>query len=173
MTDAYLVGRVGELHGADVSKGLLDAARAANPQVGYHEFDGVTLPFEDAAVDAAFAICVLHHIEPYDRQAFVQEMRRVTRPGGLVLLYEHNPFNPLTRVAVSRCEFDEGVVLLRLREARRLLRSAGAPPVESRYIAFFPWSTRFLRTIERGLSRLPLGAQYVVAGRSAASTSSP
>src|SRR2546425_10587917 len=40
LTDAYLVGHVGELHGADVSRGLLAAARAANPQVGYHEFDG-------------------------------------------------------------------------------------------------------------------------------------
>jgi hypothetical protein len=92
-------------------------------------------------------------------------MRRVTRPGGLVTIYEHNPFNPLTRVAVSRCEFDQGVVLLRPAEARRLLSEAAAPPVELRYIAFFPWERRVFRAVERGLSRVPLGGQYVGVGR--------
>jgi SAM-dependent methyltransferase len=165
VTDAHLVGRVGELHGADVSQGLLDAAAAANPQAAYHRFNGDVLPFDEGAFDVSFAICVLHHVEPPDRAALVREMRRVTRAGGLVTIYEHNPLNPLTRVAVSRCEFDKGVVLLRSAEARRLLSEAGAPSVESRYIAFFPWERRVLRTIERGLSRLPLGGQFVVVGR--------
>jgi SAM-dependent methyltransferase len=165
LTDAYLVGRVGELHGADVSKGLLETAEASNPQVGYHWFDGVVLPFDDGAFDVSFAICVLHHVEPDGQGSLVREMRRVTRAGGLVTIYEHNPFNPLTRIAVNRCEFDRGVHLLRPGETRRLLRGAGVPPVESRYIAFFPWEAPVLRRIERGLSRLPLGGQYVVVGR--------
>jgi SAM-dependent methyltransferase len=179
LTDAYLVGRLGELHGADVSKGLLETAQASNPGVEYHWFNGAALPFDDGAFDVSFAICVLHHVEPGERGSLVREMRRVTRGGGLVTIYEHNPFNPLTRIAVNRCEFDRGVHLLRSGETRRLLRGAGAPPVESRYIAFFPWETPVLRRIERGLSRLPLGGQYVVVGRaedqprSAASTSSP
>ncbi len=165
VTDAFLAGRVGELHSADLSRGLLDAAAAANPQVRYHWFDGVTLPFEDGAFDVSFAICVLHHVEPGERPSLMREMGRVTRPGGLVAVYEHNPFNPLTRIAVDRCEFDRGVVLLRPAETRHLLRRAGAPPVESRYIAFFPWETRVLRRIERRLSRVPLGGQFVVVGQ--------
>ena len=28
------------------------------------------------------------------------------------MIYEHNPLNPLTRLAVARSEFDEGVELL-------------------------------------------------------------
>jgi hypothetical protein len=92
-------------------------------------------------------------------------MRRVTRAGGLLVIYEHNPLNPATRVAVACCEFDEGVDLLRPGEVRRLLRDADAQPLESRYIVFFPWELRVLRTLERRLSRLPLGAQFVVVGR--------
>ena len=84
------------------------------------------------------------------------------RPGGLVVVYEHNPLNPLTRVAVSRCEFDEGVELLSRGETKSLLRRAGLEPIESRYIAFFPWRGRGLRALEHGLARLPLGGQYVV-----------
>jgi SAM-dependent methyltransferase len=165
ITDAYLVGRVGELHGADLSRELLAAAAAANPEARYHWFDGVALPFDDGAFDASFAICVLHHVNPGERAALVGEMARVTRAGGLVVIYEHNPLNPLTRVVVARCEFDEDVVLLRPAETQRLLRGARAPDVESRYIAFFPWQTQLLRAIERGLSRVPLGGQFVVIGR--------
>jgi SAM-dependent methyltransferase len=165
VTDTYLAGRVRELHGADVSIEILDAAAAANPQVGYHHYDGAALPFPDASFDATFTICVLHHVEPDKRPGLVWEMRRVTRPGGVVAIYEHNPLNPLTRVAVARCEFDEGVVLLGRGEARRLLAEAGAPPVESRYIAFFPWRPGVFRLVERGIGWLPLGGQYAVVGR--------
>lgn len=169
VTDAYMVGSVGELHGADVSQALLDTASAANPNVRYQVYDGVTLPFDGGAYDATFAVCVLHHVEPGSRAALVREMARVTRPGGLIAIYEHNPFNPLTRLAVSRCEFDEGVELLRPSETRRLLSNAGALPAESRYIAFFPWEVHSLRRLEHGLARVPLGGQYVVAGRVGAS----
>ena len=44
---------------------------------------------------------------------FVADMVRVTRPGGLVCVIEHNPLNPLTRLAVNRCPFDADAVLLR------------------------------------------------------------
>ncbi len=135
----------------------------------YRSFDGVTLPFDAGAYDITFAVCVLHHVEAGSRAALVGEMARVTRPGGLVALYEHNPFNPLTRLAVSRCDFDKGVVLLRPSETRRLLTDAGAHPVESRYIAFFPWEAPSLRRLEQRLARVPLGGQYVVAGRVRAS----
>ena len=165
ITDAHLVGRVGELHGVDVAGNLLDEAAAANPGARYHAFDGATLPFEDGAFDASFAICVLHHVEPDQRPSLVREMRRVTRPGGLAAVYEHNPWNPGTRVVVATCEFDVGVQLLHPAETRRLLGTAGFVPVESRYTALFPWSRPVFRKIERGLSRVPLGAQFVVVGR--------
>ena len=45
-----------------------------------------------------------------------------------------------------------------------MLRAAGFLPAESRYVACFPWRGRGFRAIERVLARLPLGAQYVVAG---------
>lgn len=164
VTDTYLADRVRELHGVDVSQDALAAAAAANPGVGYHHYDGAALPFADEAFDATFTICVLHHVGATERPGLVREMRRVTRPGGVVAIYEHNPLNPLTRVAVARCEFDEDAVLLRRGEAARLLEEAGATVVESRYIAFFPWQANVLRAVERRLGRLPLGGQYAVVG---------
>jgi hypothetical protein len=89
----------------------------------------------------------------------------VTRSGGLVAIFEHNPWNPLTRRAVAGCEFDEDVVLLTRREGGRLLRGSGLAAVEGSYILFFTRESTLLSRIERRLARIPLGAQYVVSGR--------
>jgi SAM-dependent methyltransferase len=154
------------LHGVDVSPAQVEAARAAHPQVEYAVASGTRLPYGDGSFDLAFAVCVVHHVPVEERAAFAAELRRVTRPGGLVVVFEHNPLNPLTRLAVSRCEFDEDAVLLRRGETARRLRIAGAEPVESRFILFTPWR---LPAVERALRAVPLGAQYYVAARAAGS----
>ncbi len=164
--DARVAPRFGRLAGVDVSEGLIATAARSNPHVEYRTYDGSRLPYDDATFDLAFAVCVFHHIEPAARETAAAELARVVRPGGLVAIYEHNPLNPLTRLAVSRCEFDAGVELLRRGTTANLLAGAGLVPVEARYIAFFPWPGRGLRVVERRLGRLPLGGQYVVAATS-------
>jgi ubiquinone/menaquinone biosynthesis C-methylase UbiE len=168
VTDALLTDRVGALHGVDVAGEAIAYAAARNPTVAYQSSDGLALPYRDEFVDVAFAICVMHHVDPPERGAFVSEMRRVVRCGGLVVVFEHNPFNPLTRAAVNRCDFDEGVVLLRRRSVEACLAAAGLSVVESRYIIFTTSQRPALITGERALARVPLGAQhYVVARRGA------
>jgi SAM-dependent methyltransferase len=160
-TDRFLEGRVGRLAGVDVAPKALRHARARNPWAEYRDYDsGEPLPFEDESFDVCFAICVLHHVPRERRLGLVIEMRRVCRSGGLIALFEHNPFNPLTRRAVRGCEFDRDAELLPRGEALRLLRAARLPAAESRYIIFFPRESTLLRGIERLLGWLPLGAQY-------------
>ena len=165
LTDGYLEGRVGSLQGIDVSEGVVEEAVRANPWAKYRTYDGETIPIETGDVDLAFAICVLHHVAPPDRTAFVRELARVVKPGGLVAIFEHNPLNPLTRLAVSRCDFDRGVVLAGRGRTTEMLRSAQMDIVERPYILFFPFRAAVLRAVERHLSWLPLGAQYAVVGR--------
>jgi SAM-dependent methyltransferase len=162
LTDAFLTGKFKLLAGVDVSPRMVERAREANPTARYEVYDGSRLPFESGSFDLSFAICVLHHVEPPARPAFAAEAARVTRPGGLVAVLEHNPLNPLTRAVVHRCEFDEGVDLVGMRETKRLLASIGADSIESRYILFFPWQAEFFRRAEHMLGALPLGAQYIV-----------
>jgi len=163
-TDA-LLGAFRELHGVDVSAELVARAAERNPGAVYEHYDGRTLPYADGSFDLAFTICVVHHVPPADWSAFVGELTRVLRPGGVAALVEHNPVNPLTRLAVARCAFDDGAVLIDRRRAVALLRAAGLEPAESRYILFFPWRSTMLRRLERQLGPIPLGAQYVAAGR--------
>jgi SAM-dependent methyltransferase len=163
-TDRHLTPRFGTVVGVDIFEGVLDAAATANPQIDYRLYDGRTLPCDDASVDVAFAICVVHHVPPAQWQAFAAEMARVLRPGGVAAIFEHNPLNPLTRRVVSNCVFDEDAVLLRRRLAAGLLRGAGLTGAEHRYIAFLPFGGRGVAAIESALRRVPLGAQYYVAG---------
>jgi hypothetical protein len=91
-------------------------------------------------------------------------MVRVTDQQGLVAILEHNPLNPLTRLVVARCAFDEGVDLLSTRDSVRLLSAAGVKTTKTRYLGFFPWRGGLLRRAEHALAFLPLGAQYMVLG---------
>ncbi len=165
LTDARVAPVFGGLVGVDLSADSIAAARARNPGVEYHAYEGERLPLGDAAVDLVFAINVFHHIPPAARTGVAAEMARVLAPGGIAAIFEHNPLNPLTRRAVDQCPFDADAVLLRRGESRSLLAGAGLAPVEARYILFFPWRGGLFRTLERGLAPLPFGAQHYVAAR--------
>lgn len=165
LTDTLLEGRFGSLLGIDVSEGVVQEAAARNPWARYRSYGGGRIPLKDGEVDVAFAICVVHHVDPPGRVGFLRDVARVVKPGGLVAIFEHNPFNPLTRVAVNRCDFDEGVVLARRGSTISMLRSAGLEVVEDPYVLFFPFHAKVFRRVERLLVWLPLGAQYMVVGR--------
>ena len=154
---------VGRLAGADISPESLKRAKHENSAVEYRLIENGALPWPAQCFDATLAVSVVHHVAPRERTLFVSEMRRVTKRGGLVILIEHNPWNPLTRLAVLRCPFDADAVLLRAREARQLLRSCGVTGVHSRYFLVFPPQISAPR-LERALSRVPLGAQYAAFG---------
>jgi len=164
ITDEHLVGHVRELHGVDTASEALERAAARNPQARYRTCSDESLPFASETFDAAFAVCVIHHVSPAKRVAFASELRRVVRPGGIFVLFDHNPLNPLTRIAVSRCEFDDDAILLGRRAAGDLLNSAGLRTVERRYVVFFTRGGTRVHSVERLLRAVPLGAQYYVVG---------
>lgn len=165
LTDSYLADSCGGLHGIDVSAKEISRARTANPSVKYDSYDGLHIPYADDTFEMVFAINVFHHVPLQDRTALMHDIVRVTKPGGLSVIYEHNPFNPLTRLAVRKCSFDADAILLKRRDSESLARNAGLTVVDHSYILFFPVPARFLTTVERHLKWLPLGAQYCVAGR--------
>jgi SAM-dependent methyltransferase len=165
LTDQHLVGRVGELHGVDTAPAAIRRAVERNPDVDYRVYAGDALPYPDGHFDVAFSICVIHHVPLSHWEMFTRELSRVLRPGGIAALVEHNPYNPFTRMVVSRCAFDEDVVLLGRRRATRVVEGAGLRAVERRYIIFLPIDRRWVARLERLLAWLPLGAQYYVAAR--------
>jgi SAM-dependent methyltransferase len=160
----YIRDRFARLCAVDVSATCLEQAARANPGVEYRAYAGAELPFPSGEFDFAFAVCVLHHLPAADWLGFIREMARVIRPGGVECIIEHNPLNPLTQLSVRRCEFDRDAVLLPAWRTARLMAQAGLREIDSRYFLLLPSAAAPARAIERGLSRLPFGAQYITCG---------
>ena len=81
---AELVERLGPaaVSAVDPSEPFVAAARERHPQVDVRRAAAEQLPFADDAFDAALAQLVVHFMA--DPSAGVAEMRRVTRPDGVV-----------------------------------------------------------------------------------------
>jgi 2-polyprenyl-3-methyl-5-hydroxy-6-metoxy-1,4-benzoquinol methylase len=160
----HLGGTFARICGVDVSKVSIEAAKKRHPEIEYREAEGNRIPYPAAAFHIVTAINVLHHIDPQARSDFVLELKRVIRPSGLACIIEHNPLNPLTRLAVLRCPFDRDAHLLRAAQANRLLKAAGLAHVRASYFLLTPFSSAAASRFERWLSALPLGAQFVAVG---------
>lgn len=83
------VSRSGRVIGVDVHPRMVDEARrrmADQPEVEVRLGDAHALPVEDGSIDRAHADRVLQHLTA--PETAIAEMRRVTRPGGLVALVE-------------------------------------------------------------------------------------
>ena len=150
-----------EIAGCDPSQDSLAMARRESPDCRFFSAD--ELPAE-ARFDVVMASCVFHHIAPGERQEALRFCHDRLKPGGRLAIFEHNPFNPVTRRLVSTCPFDADAVLLTMAETKRRMREAGFDIAESGYCLFFPGALAALRPLENHLGWLPLGGQYFVCG---------
>lgn len=156
---------VHSLHGVDVSQESIRVARETHKNVHYQAYEGDRLPFEAEEFDAAFTICVMHHVPPPQWPNFLQEIRRVLKPGGQLIVIEHNPFNPATQWIVRNTELDRDAVLLNPFGLKRRLTSSGLEWTQTHFTLFTPFPQPFFRWLDRKLWWLPLGAQYVTQAR--------
>lgn len=160
LTDMFLVNEFQILSGIDVASEAVEKAKVLNPTVDYKVYDGSELPFHENKFDIVFIICVMHHLQIKQRYDFLAETKRVLKEGGLLMIFEHNPLNYFTRYAVLNCEFDKDALLITKTELKKLIYGNGFSLVDENYIIFFPFRGKLFRFIEKGLRRLPLGAQY-------------
>ena len=130
-----------------------------------HQTDPSALPFEDASVDVVTAVCVYHHLAPAEQRAVTREAWRVLRPGGIFAIFEHNPWNPATRIIVGRTPVDANAVLLTAGKVRRIMRAAGLTPVKTTNYLFLPERLfGVMGRLEDWLAMVPAGGQFAVFG---------
>lgn len=115
--------------------------------------------------DFVISCHVFHHIPPTERAATVASLANRMKPASRLVIWEHNPFNPMTRLLVKMCPFDGDARLLTLNTTKTLFGKNSFRCHEHAYVNVFP--PRWLRldavsAIEAKLSRLPIGAQYWV-----------
>jgi SAM-dependent methyltransferase len=160
---SLLAGDFAQAAGCDPSSGMLKSALGVEVRV---QQDPTRIPFEDGQFDFITAVCVYHHVPPHLRPSLTAEIKRLLTPGGVFAIIEHNPWNPATRLIVSRTPVDADAILLGASETRSLMRSAGFSIHRETYFLYLPEmvysSVPHLETL---LRRVPLGGQYAVFGR--------
>jgi SAM-dependent methyltransferase len=162
-----------ELTGADPSAGMLAVLRERTSRVEAVEASGTALPFPDGRFDVVLCVATLHHVaDPGDVRRTLAEMVRVARPGGRVLVWDHNPRNPYWGRLMARVPQDTGEErLIGEDELIDGLRGAGAEIVRSEQLGLVPdfvppAALRAAAAVERAVERTPLvrrlGAHNVV-----------
>ena len=82
----------------DLSLGMLRVGKARHPDLPFINGDALNLPFADGSFDAVTISYGLRNVE--QTEAALAEMRRVTRPGGRVVVAEFStPTHPLVTAA--------------------------------------------------------------------------
>lgn len=89
---------------------------------------GEAIPFPDDRFDLAYSVAVMHHIaDPGKVRRTLAEMVRVTRPGGRIVIWDHNPRNPYWPNLMKRVPQDVGSErLASMEELLAGLTAAGA-----------------------------------------------
>jgi ubiquinone/menaquinone biosynthesis C-methylase UbiE len=95
--------------GADPSQGMLEVMRARSPEIRAVQASGTELPFDADSFDMVVSVATFHHIaEPDAVRKTLAEMTRVSRPGGRILIWDHNPRNPYWSRLMARVPQDTG-----------------------------------------------------------------
>jgi SAM-dependent methyltransferase len=169
-----------EMTGVDPSEGMLDILRARTDSVRAHCASGTALPFEGDSFDLVLTVAVLHHVaDPVEVRQTLAEMVRVARPGGRVLVWDHNPRNPYWGRLMAKVPQDTGEErLIPEEEVLDGLRAGGAEIELSEQLGMVPdFTPRAIiaaaSAAERLVERTPLvrrlSAHNVVLARKAAS----
>ncbi|MFV0389618.1 MAG: class I SAM-dependent methyltransferase [Pyrinomonadaceae bacterium] len=149
--------------GLDVSRESIAVAKEKTLQnAEFAHYNGFDLPSEESSLDLVFIACVLHHINFDNHEKVLGEVKRVLKPNGRLYIFEHNPFNPVTRKVVSDCPFDEDAVLLSPSYTKKILTKLDFRQISTNYTIFFPRvkALNWALPLENYLKWMPFGGQY-------------
>jgi SAM-dependent methyltransferase len=149
-----------EIWGYDVSPASLEIAAIHSPGATFFS-DWDQLNYE-IKFDVIIAANVFHHIPVDQRLEALIRCRQSLEQYGEMFIFEHNPYNPMTRWIFERCPFDVDAEMLSMKTAVALCKKAGYAIEQRAYTLFFPKPLAYLRKVEPWLKFLPLGAQYYV-----------
>jgi SAM-dependent methyltransferase len=149
------------IRGVDMS---LDCIRAARElpvtRTIFDVLDSDYLPYGDSIFDLIYTNGTIHHIPREKHSDVLSELYRVLRPGGHVFIFENNPLNPLMMRAMRKNPFDTDAKVVYPDYLRNITEQAGFFLQCVNYYFFFPRALRMLRSFEKYLAHVPLGAQY-------------
>lgn len=151
--------------GVDVSAQSIAIARATHGTQPGAQFAVLGEHAPAGNWDLVFCNGVFHHIPLADRPGALRWIHACLRPGGLLALWENNPWNPGAQIVMARIPFDRDAIKISPPAARRLVAGNGFDVLEITFQFIFPRFLKWLRGLETPLARWPFGAQYQVLAR--------
>jgi ubiquinone/menaquinone biosynthesis C-methylase UbiE len=141
---------------------MLGQLQQRRPDIEAVVAHGDDIPFPDDVFDLTYSVAVMHHIaEPLLVRRTLAEMVRVTRPGGRILVWDHNPLNRYWSLIMRRVPHDTGAErLVPLSELVASLRDAGATIERSERLGLMPdfvprWLLGPAAAVERAVEATP------------------
>ena len=102
------------VHGSDMNPRLVHWCRR---NLSFASFEvnaaGPPLPYSEGAFDLVYALSVFTHLPEPLQRPWIDELRRVTRPGGHVLLTIHGDRYRADLTAEEQAQFDAGELVVR------------------------------------------------------------
>jgi ubiquinone/menaquinone biosynthesis C-methylase UbiE len=127
------VGPMGPVYGVDASSEMIAGAekkaKKAGEEVLFSKGLAEELPFPDEQFDAVLSTVMLHHLPQKARLRCAQEIRRVLKPSGRVLLVDFEGFSDEKRSFLSHFHRPHGHV--RSEDMVALLQQAGLRTIEN------------------------------------------
>ncbi len=110
---AYLAEAAAQVDAVDLVQGNILPARAKypRPNLSFHGFDGMLLPFPDGTFDAAGSFQVIEHVPEPQLLPWLKEIHRTLKPGGrffvstLNLDHARKPGKPYEKLIYHEKEF--------------------------------------------------------------------
>ena len=133
--------------GVDISPAMLDLARAQNPGADFNVVTDNRIPYPTVEFDLVVSIATIHHNPPDQQELILDEIARVLKPAGHLVLFESvgNP-DPNNPVEYARLKQD-WIRALAERGMGHVWYRGG------RYFILCSMADRFLRVLYRGRPR--------------------
>jgi SAM-dependent methyltransferase len=157
-----------QITACDVSQKSLTIAQKTNSDVNFfliEKHGDIKSAIND--LDCILVSGVMHHIKPTEHKEWLEELVAVLGEKGEIFIFEHNPYNPLTRHFFNTCPYDADAALIKPAYCENLLSKCGIRSCRRQYTLFFPWRSPFWENLEWFLGWCPLGGQYCVHGSKA------
>ncbi len=148
------------IYGFDISSKSLDIASNNNPNTNF--LNSSELNNYKNFFDLIFIAGVYHHIPIKRRNDVSRQIHKLLKTHGKVVVFEHNPYNPITMKMVNTCEFDQDAIVLNKKELINIFLENNFSCEKSSYTLFFPPKLKKFSFIEKYLSWFPLGGQYYI-----------
>lgn len=100
---------------------LIQKNQKKYPNITFMSSKNTIFPFDDCTFDLIYTSNVMHHIRPPDHKKMINELMRIVKPMGSLIIIEFNPYNLQTR-KIFRKEHDSNTHMVSAGYFKNLLK---------------------------------------------------